>query len=157
MRPRWELRGSGWTLSLQRRRASGEEGRSSNLGAAALVPRGRRRATARLAADELLWVAVSAPAGMPVEARLADGRALDGEAMADGSGGPTLHRLTRAAAATADGVGLEDLADGDTLTVTIGACDIRIRLLAAAAFDRRFGPPAAVEGEPSVYEGWRLP
>lgn len=155
-RPRWELRGSGWTLSLQRNRAAGEAGRSANLGAVPLVALGRGGAAARLAPGELLWVAISAPVGLPVEARLADGRALISE-VTDSGGGPALHRLGRAGAAAADGVGPVDVAGAGSLAVRIGDCEIRIRLFAAEAFDRRFGTPAAVEGEPAVYEGWRLP
>jgi hypothetical protein len=41
--------------------------------------------------------------------------------------------------------------------VTVGGRRIEIRLIAADEFDRRFGPVAAVEGEPAVYGGWPLP
>jgi hypothetical protein len=154
-RPRWELRGRGWTLSLQRSRACAEPGRSSNLGAAALVPLGRgpaRRAAARLARDERLWIAVTAPSGVKVEARLADGRVLDDEILGDGGEGPAVHRLMRIAGEAQVGVGRED-----AVTVDIGACSVGIEMLCAEEFEARFGPAGTVEGDPAVYEGWRLP
>ncbi|HEX8224269.1 MAG TPA: hypothetical protein VF605_10685 [Allosphingosinicella sp.] len=156
-RLRWELRGRGWTLSLQRSRPAAETGRSANLGAAPLAIEGSGRAATRVGEGERLWVAVSAPPGVPVAARLAHGEALEGEVMEGAGGGPALHRLQRVHGEAAGGLEAGPGAGGDGLTVTIGERQVEIRLLAADEFDRRFGPVPAVEGEPAVYEGWRLP
>ena len=167
--PRAELRGRGWTLSLQRWRATPQPGLSSNLGAAPLVTLGRRgpawRLAARLAEGERLWVSVTAPPGIAVAVRLPDGRALADEVIEDPAGGPVMHRLARIEGAAVDGIGQEDapvLRDLDTqahsLAVHIGPRRrLLIALVRAPDFDAAFGVPPEVKGSPSVYAGWRLP
>ena len=167
--PRAELRGRGWTLSLQRWRATPQPGLSSNLGAAPFVALGRHgptwRLAARLADGERLWVSVTAPPGIAVAARLPDGRALADEAVEDPAGGAVMHRLARIEDAAVDGIGQGDapiLHDLDTqdysLAVHIGPRRrILIALLRAPDFDAAFGAPPKVEGSPAVYAGWRLP
>jgi hypothetical protein len=151
-----ELRGRGWTLSVQRLRAAREEGRSPNLGAAATVAtrHGRRRhLITRLAPGEKLWLAVEAAEGIPVSARTAAGAVLQDESIGGAAGGRTVHRLE---------AGDVPLGGGEdpwvvSLTVTVGAVAIPITVLAAEDFDARFGAPTRVEGDPAVYEGWHLP
>jgi hypothetical protein len=153
--PRSEFRGRGWALSLQRQRATAAPGRSSNLGAAALAVFERRgpavRLAARLAAGERLWLAVIAPPEVAVAARLPDGRALADDRLDDPPGPSAIHRFAVAPLPCGDDP------DVESLTVEIDACRLAIACLRAEAFDRLFGAPVEMEGEPAVYEGWRLP
>jgi hypothetical protein len=155
---RAEVSGKGWTLSLQRQAGSPRPGVSSNLGAAPLARLGGRgavrRLAARLAPGERLWVAVMAPRGTEVAARLHDGRALADEVLADPQGDEVIHRLARTEGSDRDGV---DRGDSDALTVTVGSGRrLEIELVDAADFDAQFGPPPP-DGDPPAYAGWRLP
>jgi hypothetical protein len=153
--PRSEFRGPGWALSLQRQRATAAPGRSSNLGAAALAVIERRgpkvRLAARVARGEGLWLSVIAPPEVAVAARLRDGRALAGDRLDDPPGPSAIHRFADAPLPGGDDP------DAESLIVEIGACLLSIACLRAEAFDRLFGAPIETEGEPAVYEGWRLP
>jgi hypothetical protein len=153
--PRSEFSGPGWVLSLQRQRAAAEPGLSSNLGAAALAVLERRgpaaRLAARLAGGEGLWLSVIAPPDVAVAARLPDGRALAGERLDDPPGPSAIHRFADAPLSCGDDP------DSESLIVEIGACRLSIACLRAEAFDRLFGARPESEGEPAVYEGWRLP
>jgi hypothetical protein len=161
--PAAELRGRGWTLSVQRLRSAPEPGRSSNLGAAALAVTGSgrgRRVAVRLAEGERLWLSVTAPPALEVAVRTPDGRTLADERLAGGA----IRRFARIEGSEAEGVGKDDVPLGtrrapwqESLSVTIGGARIPITLLRGEDFDAAFGPPPSVPGEPAVYEGWRLP
>ena len=167
--PRAELRGRGWSLSMQRWRSAPEPGLSSNLGAAPLViisRRGRaRRVGVRLAEGERLWVSVTAPVDMEVSGTLADGRALIDEQIEDPHGGAVVHRLARITGEAGEGFGRDDLpilrgfdAKGHGLTLMLGNhIQIWICLVDARDFDAAFGPLPPNDAEPAVYAGWRLP
>jgi hypothetical protein len=133
------------------------------------VALGRRgptwRVAARLAERERLWVAVVAPPGIAVAARLPDGRALADEVIEDSAGAVAIHRLARIEGAPVDGIGQDDAPilrsldpQAHSLAVHIGPRRrILITLLRAPDFDAAFGASPKVEGSPAVYAGWRLP
>lgn len=170
MGPLWfDVRGRGWSLSVQRWRAEPAPPLSSNLGAAALVSidrKGRARHLAvRLALEERFWIAVTTQLRVVVSGVLADGRALVNEQFFHQNEGPVLHRLWRIVGEDEEAIGWSDItvinkpdASSHSMTVTVGdRVRVNLCVIAALEFDTQFGRPLGGDDEPRVYGGWRLP
>lgn len=167
VKPRAELRGRGWSLSIQRLRFVPELSLSSNLGAAPLVASWRGRAilvVSRLAEGERMWLSVTAPINMKVSATVADGHTLADEPIKD-RGGVVIHRFNRIAGETEKGLGRNNLPvfrsienKGHSLALALGNMNqVSIIILDARDFDVAFGPAPPNAAAPAVYTGWLLP
>jgi hypothetical protein len=163
-----EVRGRGWTLSVQRWRAVPVPPLSSNLGVATLSLFGRRagisRVAVRLAEGEWFWIAIAARRDLAITGALADGLVLEDGILTNAGEETVWHRLRRIAGEPAEGMGRGQVpvfqgpkAAGYSVAISIGQVDqLHLCILDATDFDRHFGTRSA-PSEPAVYGGWRLP